>query len=242
MKVFITNTSRHPATAVRWLVNFAAREVYAVAKREGWSDRFDNTPTLLRFTNTRHAYCGRYLGRYRAWALKSKAFNPVAYGLDGSDYVRNILCRVGASDRFPASAVYPRYQQMPEYSVADWQEAVVMIAAHELAHTSYSGNKDGEFNCELVAHDAVEAFRRERGAFDAHLAAAAQKESEREVALAAKNSPQAVAEKKLADAQRAVDRWSRKLKLAKTKLTKYTRAVKRAQLLLQRSNESTLSM
>lgn len=229
MKTFITNTSQHPDNAVRWLVKFAADEVYQVAQREGWADRFDNTPTLVRVTNTRHSYCGRYLGRYMAHAINGFNRRLSHFGVAPKDYVRNILCRIGSAAKFPRPCTYPRYQDMPEMTVADWQEGLVMLAAHELAHTRYSGGKEGEFNCELVAADAIDAFRKARHEFVAYVTSCEQKAQEHEVALAAKRSPEAVAITKLLAATTALAKWQRKLKLATTKHKHYTRLVKRLQ-------------
>jgi hypothetical protein len=36
-----------------------------------------------------------------------------------------------------------------------------MLIAHEMSHTHYGGEYEGEYNCELIASDVVTAWRKE---------------------------------------------------------------------------------
>ena len=225
MKLIVNSTSRHPHNAVNWLVKFAAEYVRTVAAREGWLDKLEAYPVQVTVTNSQHAYCGRSLGVRRFPKDRRNIYG-------GSEARRCFLVRVGAASRFPTNSTYPRYTEMPEATLNDWQEAVVGLTAHELTHTHYNyatGDRKGdEFNCEMVEIDCVDLFRRSgRALFDAAMATERQRDDERLARQAAKQAPEAVAAQRLADGQEKLARWQRKLKLATTKVKHYTRVVKR---------------
>jgi hypothetical protein len=222
MKPVITNTSRYPDRAVNWLVAFAYRQVHAVAVREGWLEKLTRYPIALRLTNSSHAYCGRSLGvRSRAKDRRN------IYA--GSVSERCFLVRVGQPERFPCNSTYARFRDMPEARLECWQEAVVGLTAHELSHTQYSGRREGEINCELVEQDAVAAFRLARSEFDAYMVAGICREENRQAALAAKRSPEAMRATKIAKAEADLKRWTRRAKLAQGKVKKYARRLRALQ-------------
>ena len=220
--IVIRNTSRYPDNAVRWLVNYAARYVRSEMERMGNLELFDRFGFYVEFRNKMFA---SYSGLYHATLVNERGGYPIA----DDARLRKVLVKVGAQSRFPLlDWTDHRYKDMPVGSLNDWQECAVAITAHELSHVKYSGDKDGETNCDTIMHDAVDAFRRDREQFDAAMVMGERKATERQFALAAKKSPEAVAAKKLADAEAALARWTRKQKLATTKVKFYTRAVRRA--------------
>lgn len=227
MKTIIRSTSRHPANAVNWLVKFAAAYVYRVAQREGWAHKLDAYPVQITVTNTKHAYCGRSLG-VRRFPIDPR--NIYA----GHEARRCFLVRVGAASRFPTNSTYARYKDMPEARLESWQEAVVGLTAHELTHTHYAyqtGDRKGdEINCELVEQDCVTEFRKHGCAgFDAFMHGEQMRQEASAAREAAKRAPDAILATETAKAEAAVARWTRKAKLAATKLKQWQRRLKRLQ-------------
>lgn len=220
----LTNTSRYPAHAVRWLATYALRYVRGVAEREGWREQLDRHPVALAVTNCRYTYRGRSLG------VRSRTIDPKNTPA-GSVTERRFLVRIGAPTSFPCDSTYSCYKDMPEARLNDWQEAVVGLCAHEFSHTRYTyagGDRKGaEEACELIELDCVDAFRRDRAHFDAAMQHEAEAEAERELRQAAKSSPEAMLAAEIATARAAVARWQRKQKLAATKLKVWTRRLNR---------------
>ena len=75
---------------------------------------------------------------------------------------RQTLVRLADLHTEPRPTRYPRYQDMPEFWHANWQEHLVGLCAHELWHL-YSRKPSGreqEFECELVESDAIDVYRR----------------------------------------------------------------------------------
>lgn len=225
-KLYITNTSQYPDHEVDWLVKFAFKEVRDVAQRENWLDMFERNPISLRVTKCCDTWRGRYMNN--DYSHQIHGFNRRAHGLDAMLVMRNVLCRIGTFIGAPKRWSYDwKWQDMPEMFVSDWQEVLVGLVAHELAHIKYSGLKKGESGCDWVAVDAVEAFRKVRGDYDAFVANHILKQQGHQVAMAAKQSPEAVAQRELDKTHDMVAKWQRRQKLAASKLKKYERKLKR---------------
>jgi len=238
MKTIIKTTSRHPAASINWLVKYAAAYVYRVAQQEQWSDRLDRYPVRITVANTRHAYCGRYFG------LRRYNGDQRARGDKLAELQRCFLVRVGPASKYPCDSTYNRYKDMPEGRLESWQEAIVGVTAHELAHTRYNydiGNrKDAEIMCEYIEQDCVNEFRKHGAAkHDAFVSAQQQRTDDRLARQAAKRAPEALLATAITKAESAVARWSRKAKLAATKLKFYERTLKRLQAKAQKINTST---
>lgn len=202
-RVRIVNTSRYSTAVVQALVTFARG-----TKRCG--------DVAVNVKNTRCAYAGRCYARV-----------PSISPRQGD---RLVIIRIGAPERFPRHVKYPGLVTAPEYEFRDWQEAMVGVAAHELAHAMQFETRSprSEIEAEHAAMRAVERFRAERAALGLEgleareRAADAVRVSARAVARAAKQSPAAKREKVLAD----LKRWESKAKLADTKLTKLRRRLR----------------
>lgn len=224
VKLFLTNTSRYSDNEVRWLVGFAERYVASEAKRGNWQPRMELLPWWVQFKNKEH---GHYGGLFY--------HEP---GQPDGVRRRRVLVKIGRPEKFPLALHQDRrYKDTPAFEANDWQECAVAISAHEMAHAYFPGGKEGEFNCDLVMDDAVREFRKCRHEYAAHCSAMAARAERRELALAAKKSPQYVANKKFKDAQAKLVRWRRKLKLATTKAKHYERAVRRAERQLEQLNQ-----
>lgn len=219
-RIIIKNTSRYPDNAVRWLVNFAARYVRSEMERMGDLELFDRHGFYLLFRNKQFA---SFSGRYLCELVNERGCYP--FGED--EEFRKVLVKIGTPKHFPLTLTDHRYNDMPFGTFNDWQECAVAITAHELSHVKFNGRKEGEEACDLIMHDAVEAFRKERESFDAAMAAGVRREDEKLQLAMAKKSPEAVLNRKLTDAQNKLARWTRKQKLANTKVKLYARMVKR---------------
>ena len=218
--IVIKNTSRYPDIAVRWLVNFAASYVRSEFERMGMLDKFDRYGFYIQFKNKTYAtYSGRYFNE-----LVNK---NGCYPRTEDENLRRVLVKIGKPEKFPMHSLDGRYKDMPECDLRDWQEAAVAITSHELSHVHYNGRKDGETNCDTIMHDAVDAFSKARPDFDTAMLAGVRREQERGIAAAAKQSPEAVMNRKVTKAQAQLTRWIRKQKIANTKVKIYTRTVKR---------------
>lgn len=225
MKVVIKNTSRYPDHAVRWLVEYAARYVRGEMERIGELPLFDRYGFYVEFRNKAyHAFSGLYFHQ-----LVSETGGYPNRANVGS-CLRRVLVKVGAPERFPIKGLTDRrYAEGESWTgdFNDWQECAVGITAHELAHVKYSGRKEGELACDATMHDAVDAFRKDRAKFDAMIARTEQRATERQEAMVAKRSPQAVNAAALVKALRKLEQWHRRHKLAETKLKHYSRLVKK---------------
>lgn len=104
----ITNTSSYHDKEVKQLINFSARRLRRILPKEKYQ-RLE-----IRVTGTKDIYRGR-------------AFNDRPY---------RVIIRVGPREKFPAKNVgYGwKYKTAPAYDLNTWQEALVMVAAHEFYH------------------------------------------------------------------------------------------------------------
>jgi cell fate (sporulation/competence/biofilm development) regulator YlbF (YheA/YmcA/DUF963 family) len=222
--VIIKNTSRYPDNAVKWLLNFSARYVCSEMERMGDAALWHRYGFYVEFKNKQHA---AFSGLYHCCLVNKMGGYPCAT----DERFRKVLVKVGTPERFPIVGLsdnrYKDKDAVPVGDFKDWQECAVAIAAHEFAHVKYSGKKDGEVNCDTIMHDAVDAFRRDREKFEAAMSAGVRAIEERQVALAAKRSPQAVNATNTVKALRKLEQWLRKRKLAETKVKHYSRLVKR---------------
>lgn len=208
MPLKIRNTSWVPDTEAKLLIGWALRYVQDAAKHPLYLGE-------IRLTNSRYAYCGR------AW--------PSA-GLT--------LLRIGKPIHFPQSARYRDYKDFFEYTIQDYRECLVMLAAHEFWHharrqapdartdTYNSARKSAEHDCEMVASDAINAFRKERQDIDARLLKIATRTEAWNCRArdrkAARHSPQA----KLEKSERYLKLWQRKARIAANKVKRYERSVR----------------
>lgn len=166
-------------------------------------------------------------------AIKNRTRGPWS----GHAYRNRIVASVGPDSAFPITAKYPGLSTAPEYTVNDATEAVCALLAHELTHVRQlrAGRRASEIECEHACIHALERLRtKDRPGVDAAWAAAkARLATEAAVAEAAK-APEAKAarraestnkrrEARLAKLLESQAKWTRKLKLAQTKL----RGVKR---------------
>lgn len=220
--IIIKNTSVHADNAVRWLVNFAARYVRSEFERMGDLELFDKYGFYIQFQRKVHyAYSGRYFYQL----VRSNGGN---WPRNDEEKFRRVLVKVGNANKFPIlNWTDHRYKDMPEGSLNDWEECAVAITAHELAHVKYSGGKNGETQCDTIMHDAVDAFRKVRADYNMAMEAGVIKEEAKMYRQAAKQAPEAVLAKKIAGTQKAIEKWNRKMKLATTKMKKYSRLLKR---------------
>lgn len=196
--LLINNTSRYTDENVRLVVNFAARSVLAVPGRLHRGDQ-----VVVKVQNTCHA-----------WSGHAKPWRDT------------VLLRIGRPSQFPNNWTYERFQDMPEIHLEDWLEALVCLAAHELAHVHYQHRggckKDQEFKAELAASDALDEWRHQRDQVWAEEMKRREQITVRKLTVASRqqtrqeflNSPQY----KLSLALEDEKRWLRKLKLAETKL------------------------
>lgn len=217
-RLWIRNTSRYAMEEVWPLAEIA----YISACR----NRTTEAPRIvIKLTNSSVCYCGRaFWTEWHPDPRRNLASNPPQIRW------RRILCRIGAPKHFPMVARYPRFQDMPEYPVADHREGLVYIIAHEMEHAfGTPGRKRGETRCEMAAQDAVDLYRSRRAQIDGEIqqliTAANFKSLQRQFQAKAKEGPEAKRAKNL----KMLAKWRRKLTLAKNKVKKYERAERRFQ-------------
>lgn len=182
-----------------------------------------------RFIRRMVSWCCRELGlpvRY----IREAQFRNTSNAWGGLCYGRRIGVRVGNASHFPCKS--KRHRNGLQIELADRTETLVYITAHELAHSANrrdraAGRRGGwggtEQYTDTLALKVLEAFRANRPAL---LAAWGDGP---EAAPATPVTPPrmaAVIEQREAKARAAMERWERKLKLAKTKLAKYRAKVK----------------
>ncbi len=228
--LLIHNTSRHPADQVRWLAEYAYRYVRSEAVRNDWVDRFDRHPVALRVRNTQHAYSGVFQGT--SYLHRIEGFSRGGLEYDGMVHtpVWDVVVRIGKATKFPVDSTYPRYKDMPEARLNDWQEAVVGLCTHEMAHIKYDYSagkrKADEECCEWTEIDCVERFRKERALFDTFVEQTTERAEFKRMEAAARRTPQALAASHLADMELKVAFWARRAKAAANKLKLYERKLK----------------
>ena len=147
-------------------IKFAARYVVEVSRRkkEKWFMTMAMTPYVIHYDlKERGSYSGMYRNRWRGeWLKNSRWLKWLKYVMiDDARLYQFITCRVFRAP-YPVSGRYNNYftKDMPEYAIDSLEECLVALTAHELAHTHYPGGYEGEFNCELIASDAVTAWRK----------------------------------------------------------------------------------
>lgn len=104
----IMNASSRPDKEVKTLIHFASKRLRKILPKDKYSK------LEIRVTDIKDTYRGR------AW---------------GSRPYR-VLIRIGLDDKFPAKEVgYNwKYKTAPSYDMNTWQEALIIIAAHEFYH------------------------------------------------------------------------------------------------------------
>jgi hypothetical protein len=198
-RVRVINTSRYPAAVVRKLVAFARGE-----KRCG--------DVAVNVKNSRYAFAGRCYARVPALSRRKGD--------------RLAVVRLGAPDRFPCSARYAKFATAPEYEFRDWQEALVGVAAHELAHAMQfeTGSPRSEIEAEHAALRAVERFRAERASLG--LDALAERERAEEEARRAERADKRSPEARRRKIEEDILRWERKARGAQVRLKKLQRRLR----------------
>ena len=215
-RLWVRNTSRYPMAEV-WPLCKAALESIERSILPGEI----LPPIIVKLTNSRHAYRGRAC--WTEW--------------HGKTMWKRILVRIGSPKRFetPIHVHYPRYKgDMPEFEVRTHREAIAMVTAHEIEHVlGAGGSKRGEFRCELSASDAIDYYRQHQqdidGEIEKGLATIADRSAAKDQRAAEKNTPASKNAAKLKKDEAGLVKWQRKLTIAKNKVRKYDRAVKRYQ-------------
>jgi hypothetical protein len=194
----------------------------------------NTTPFPNAFLRRMTGWCARYV-EHPVSAIREAKFTKTSRGFHGLAWRtgRRFLVRVGPPARFPIKHAHAGF----ETTFADPTEALVHITLHEVYHLrQYRLNLIGnrapiEQPAERRAVLGMQEFRGRRaelmaawGMPEAAAAAAPEPEPEPEPEVILTLSPriQARAER----AQAALDRWSRKLKLAQTKVRKYRQRVR----------------
>jgi hypothetical protein len=160
----------------------------------------------------------------------------------GRCFGARVLMRLGPPTAFPVTP-YRRFERGPEVGIADWQEAVVALAAHEFQHTRQltarnaarrTGDKlprVSEVDADWAESRVLTVFRQRRADLDAEIAQAVAAEGAKEEARrdrsVARRAPEAVRQARLDDLEAKIARWTRKAKTAETYLKKYGRALRR---------------
>jgi hypothetical protein len=153
----------------------------------------------------------------------------------------SVRVRVGSPAHFPSvNNKYPGLKTAPVYTLADWQEAIVAVTAHEFVHRMqylasrmqssgldlpHPGKKVrySEIDADRSALRTLERFRAERPAMGLELLEARERvEAEKAQRLTLASAPEA----KRAKVEKAIKRWERKAKLAETYLKKLRRRLR----------------
>lgn len=140
LRVFLCRTVGFTWAEVRPLIACAFRHVQKEAFRDhglNFVTRCNSNVTELHLNKGKRNWWGRNMG------TRSRVF-------------------VGPLHKTPLLDRYGKFKDMPEFWVADWQEHLIALVAHELWHRWQKGHgKPAETMCELVASDAVAAWRKE---------------------------------------------------------------------------------
>jgi hypothetical protein len=153
---------------------------------------------------------------------------------------KSVLMRIGHPSKFPREVQYPGLKTAPKYTVRDWKEGLVMLAAHEFQHARqfkararFPETKLSEIEAERVALWALHRYRDPENqvalvealarAEEQVQARAAAKRERREEKQAKERDPA-----RRAEALRAkIKAWETKRKRAETMLKKYGRRLRR---------------
>ena len=131
------NTSRYPTDEVRRLVEFGMRGIR---------------------TERLEVHVKNSSDHFRGMAYHGVPAISTAYGKATVD--RLVTIGIGAPERFPHVRM-TRYQRAPVYELFTWQEAVVMVAAHEGRHIQQMQRKRplSEVDCIRFEAQRVKEFR-----------------------------------------------------------------------------------
>jgi hypothetical protein len=164
----------------------------------------------------------RELG-YPVDRLKTAQFTKASCASRGRACESDILVRIGSASHFPQKSLVYKGQKTPDY--ADREEALVGTTAHEIAHliqfwqflsgAQVRRNKRLEPAAVATEHAIMATFRSQR---ESILAAWSAEPVQRQ----RKDKP-SLQEQRAAKVAAALNRWQRKLKLAKTKVKQYRR-------------------
>lgn len=86
--------------------------------------------------------------------------SPLKFG--SPDWIKqSIVIKIGPDHFFPEK-FYLKYKKVPDYEVANWQEAVILVVAHELRHLWQFRNKKpmSEVDAEKISLRAIEKWRK----------------------------------------------------------------------------------
>ncbi len=206
----ITNRSRYDDLEVDILVRFAFNSVHQV-----WP--IERSPLRIKITNTYKSWGG--YGYIRGYGTDTEGFHACV--------------RIGAPSRFinPRRISYDyKWKDMPVMFLNNYREALVYVAAHELAHSAgKSGRKDGEMRCDFAGQDAVDQYRKQQAEIDSLIAGRIHRRDDRqsktEQRHATRNAFAKSAAGRLQKSERMLTHWKRRAKIAKTKINRYQRSV-----------------
>jgi hypothetical protein len=206
-RLLLVNTSRYDTKLVRYIVRYAANCI-------------DIGDVAINIKNSKHHYAGRaypQIPPISPWIRKYPAPRYL------------IVCRIGKPEKFPyQSPGYPRRKiengHWPTPLLADWQEALVFLVAHELLHiqqfrvgarcteeeTEAYGMRRLEAWRELVVADKIPALR----ALKDLPTAAPRKSKERVLAakLAHAEKMLKMSKTKLKRAETLIKRWQKRMR------------------------------
>lgn len=217
--LWLQNTSRYPNAEVFPLLKVA----YESSIKNMTPGELREVPRIIvKFTNSQHRRCGRVLTS--EWHVR--------VGTSTNQYWRKILCRIGKPSHWPiANETYYKFKDMMEYPVNNYREGIVHIIAHEMEHVfGAGGRKRGEERCELAAQDAVDLYRKNRQKVDDEIKARIAHEEGRRLRAEAKEARRRkgpATEERAETVMKAIATWTRKRKLAETKIRKYNQELKR---------------
>lgn len=202
----LLNTSRYDTKLVRYIVRHAAHCI-------------DIGDVAINIKNSKYHYAGRAYG----WIPN---ISPWIRKYPTPRYL--IVCRIGKPEKFPyQSPGYPRRKiengHWPTPLLADWQEALVFLVAHELLHIQQfrAGTRCSEEETEAYGMRRLEAWR-ELAAAHAIPALPALKQ----LPTARLKSKDQVLEAKLAHAEKMLKMSRTKLKRAETLIKRWQKRVR----------------
>lgn len=194
------------------------------------------TPLLRRMT----VWACRRVGYQpsRVWEVKFRNRSRGDYS--GRAFMsRRIVVSVGPANSFPTQP--DTRPGLVGVVFTDQIEALVSVTAHELAHLcqfrdgrwpKLNANRKTELDARWHEQQALEAFRRDR---DALLAVWSITPTKRPT-----ESKSSIVDFREAKARKALQKWERKLKLAKTKVAKYRSKVRRYDRVLAAKRQPTV--
>lgn len=139
LEVYVAPAVKQPWSELRPLIAAAFAHVKREAFRNETTRQLLPRPLRLYLTTSRRSH----------WHGRSYSFRKVK------------VC-MGRLHPEPEETTYPHYSNMPVIWHRDWRETLIDFCAHELWH-QFSVEPHGrkqEFDCELVASDAIDSYRR----------------------------------------------------------------------------------